>query len=124
MNMGNNEEVDVLNIPGFGVIEYAEPGKMCFRGTDRKGRRVYTVASKGSGGILGRVLKGFSDIYSLEPMIFVNMNKYNDLIISIGIFIARRFSPGLGKTIAALGIGKVRNNVLGVVESNFHREIQ
>ena len=98
-----NIDGDIL---GFGEIDNEKLGEIVYRGDDGQGRRIYTIATKGSGGIVKRALTGFSEVYHLEPLEFIDTNRYNSIYISIGMLISRKISQNLGNKIILWGIRK------------------
>lgn len=101
-----NSASDILSLPGFGDINYEKLGELTYHGEDGEGRRIYTIAIKGSGGIVNRAFTGFTQVYLLEPFELIDMNKHNNIYISLGVFISRKISRKLGHMIIEWGIKK------------------
>lgn len=80
----------VLTLPMFDKIKEAHLGKLFYFGKDDKGRNIYVVGSKNSGDILERALKGIAYIFRISKTTFIDLNKCNNLFISLGLFLTKR----------------------------------
>lgn len=80
----------VLTLPMFDKIKEEHLGKLFYLGKDDKGRNIYVVGCKNSGDILERALKGIAYIFRISKTIFVDLNRCNNLFISLGVFLTKR----------------------------------
>lgn len=98
------DRINPLDVKGFGDLGSESSGELLYHGTDKEGRKVYSIASKGSKDIITRAIKGLSKLYSLESPILINLDRFSDLYTSLGIIISRAISRKTGEKIVAWGI--------------------
>lgn len=79
-----------LTLPMFDKVEEEHLGRLFYFGKDGKGRKVYIVASKKSGDILERVLKGIAYIFGISKTTFIDLNNCSNFYISLGLFLTKR----------------------------------
>lgn len=117
-----DEDLDILTIPGFGIVKEDNLGRIKLQGKDSQGRRVFTMGTKSAGNIVERCFEGFSEIYCLEPFLFVNLSRYNNIFISIGTFLSRRLSRNIGNRIVAWGIKRNLKALMVEIHGSFKEE--
>lgn len=95
-----------LELPMFGKIDNENLGKLYYIGQDKKGQKVYIIGSKNSGNIIKKAIEGIAHIFDTPKTSFINLNKYSNFYISLGLFLIKMNLKKQGLSLVVKGISR------------------